>query len=249
MPSNGLPVDAYILILAMGANLTWLIILDQDSDEFGPFYTLSNYDWILLLPEHKLSCLKQFSTVTTRERKLSYAGDTYSDGDREIESDGEDEKVGLEEEKKDQEEETGREGEWNEVSEEEVQIDLIDGAVDDSLESWEEISRGYHSYDEKRDKKTIIRAWRHRKTELRDVFHGAGIELRPVISGYRYWGEEICMRDGGDETKIEKSMSILMKSLSDWVTLRASCIFFSVSKDYSIYLIYLTILILNSWFD
>jgi hypothetical protein len=161
-----------------------------------------------------LSYLKQLSTVTIKERKLPYVGDTYSDSDMEIEGDDEDEKVGVEE-MKDQEEETGREGKSNEVSEEEVQINLIDGAVDDSLESWEEISSGYHSYEEEPDK-AIIRAWRHHKTELRDdVFHGAGIELRLVISGYRYWGEEICIRDGGDETQIEKSMSILMRSLSD----------------------------------
>lgn len=119
-------------------------------------------------------------------------------------------------EEKDEEEETGREGESNEVSEDEFQIYPTDGAIGDSLETWEDISRGYHSYDEERDEiKTTIKAWRRRKTEPRDIFHCAGIVLRLVIRGYRRWGENICRRNGRDEAKIQKSMSILMDSLSD----------------------------------
>jgi hypothetical protein len=131
------------------------------------------------------------------ERKRAYGSGLDSDSDREIEK------------------EVAPQEDSNEVSNGDNQTVPTHGAVGDLLESSEEESGGYKRYNEDRDRNKIVWAWMRQKTELRDAFHGVGIELRLVIRGYRHWGKQISMSRGREETKVQKEMSILMNSLSD----------------------------------
>jgi hypothetical protein len=101
-----------------------------------------------------------------------------------------------------------------------------------ALESWEELSADYQGYGPERNKIRRVKAWRGQKTDLKNAFRGVGIDLKLVIRAYREWARKMSMmtdREGYEDwvrenimrigkevtSKIERSMSILMESLSD----------------------------------